>query len=136
MASILLPPAIAAKGFVDSAIPLHTTAIAAANGYPGAVAGAVTALSSAVTSITAIQTALIPSGAIAPPSKIGVNITGAILTQLSTVLAAITTAGVAAPLLPEPASTTTFGTATGTVTTQLPIISAAITTGLIIPQQV
>ena len=136
MASILLPPAIAAKGFVDTAIVTNTSATLAASSYGGAITPAVTALASATTSITAIQTALIPSGAIAPPSKIGVNITGAILTQLSTVLAAITTAGVAAPLLPEPASTTTFGTATGTVTTQLPIISAAITTGLIIPQQV
>ena len=33
MAGVLLPAAIAAKGFVDSSIPLHVTAIAAANTY-------------------------------------------------------------------------------------------------------
>ena len=136
MASILLTPAVTAKGFVDSAIPLHVTAIAAANGYGAAAAPAVTALTSAVTSITVIQTALTPSGAIAPPSKIGLNITGSILTQLSTVLAAITTATGVATLLPEPTATTTFTTATGTVTAQLPIISTVITTGLILPQQI
>ena len=132
----LLPQATAAKVAVDSAIPLHITAIAAANGYPGAVTPVVTALTTAVTNITFIQTKLIIKvpPPIAPPSKIGVNVTGAILTQLSTVLGAITTAGVAAPLMPEPASVTTFGTSTGIVTTQLPLISAAITTGLITPQ--
>tara|TARA_B100001778_G_scaffold283261_1_gene249147 strand:- start:295 stop:705 length:411 start_codon:yes stop_codon:yes gene_type:complete len=135
MASILLTPAITAKGLVDSAIPLHVAAIAAVNGYPAAAAPAVTALTSAVTSITAIQTALTPSGAIAPPSKIGLNITGSILAQLTTVLTAITTASGVAPLLPEPVSAGTFSTATGTVATTLPIISTAITTGLILPQQ-
>jgi len=135
MASILLTPAITAKGLVDSAIPLHVTAIAAVNGYPGAVAPAVTALGNAVTAIGNIQTALMPSRAIAPPSKIGVNITGAILTQLTTVLTAITTASGVAPALPEAVSASTFSAATGTVATTLPIISAAIQTGLIIPQQ-
>ena len=135
MSSILLTPAITAKGLVDSTIPLHVTAIAAANGYVAAVAPVVTSLTSAVTSITAIQTALTPSGAIAPPAKIGLNITGSILTQLSTVLTAITTASGVAAALPETVATSTFGTATGTVTTQLPIISAAIQTGLILPQQ-
>ena len=132
----LLPQATAAKVAVDSAIPLHITAIAAANGYPGAVAPVVTALTTAVTNITFIQTKLIIKvpPPIAPPSKIGVNVTGAILTQLSTVLGAITTAGVAAPLLPTPPAVATFGTSTGIVTTQLPLISAAITTGLITPQ--
>ena len=136
MASILLTPAITAKGLVDSAIPLHVTAIAAVNGYPGAVAPAVTALSSAVSSITAIQSAIAPTGAIAPPSKIGINITGSILAQLTTVLTAITTASGVAPLLPEAVSASTFSAATGTVATTLPIISAAIQTGLIIPQQI
>lgn len=136
MAGILLPPAIAAKGFVDSAIPLHITAIAAATGYGAAVTPAVTALASAVTSVTAIQTALTPSGAIAPPSRLGINITAAILTQLAAVQTAIATATPAAALLPEPTASTTFTTATGIVAVQLPIISTAITTGLILPQSV
>jgi len=134
MAGKLLPEAIAAKGFVDTAIGLHPAAIAAANGYLAAAAGTSTALGNAVTAIGKIQTALMPSGAIAPPSKIGVNITGAILSQLTTVLTAITAAGVAAPLLPEPTATTTFGVQTGIVTTTLPLISSAITVGLITPQ--
>jgi len=132
----LLPQATAAKVAVDSAIPLHITAIAAANGYPGAVAPVVTALTTAVTNITFIQTKLLIKvpPPIAPPSKIGVNVTGAILAQISTVLGAITAAGVAAPLLPTPPAVATFGTSTGIVTAQLPLISAAITAGLITPQ--
>tara|TARA_B100000287_G_scaffold433357_1_gene494884 strand:+ start:92 stop:502 length:411 start_codon:yes stop_codon:yes gene_type:complete len=134
MGGKFLSEAIEAKSFVDSAIASHPTAIAAANGYLTAAAGTTTALGNAVKSIGIIQTALMPSGALAPPSKIGVNITGAILTQLTTVLTAITAAGVAAPLLPEPTATTTFGTQTGIVTTTLPLISSAITVGLITPQ--
>ena len=134
MAGKLLPQAIAAKGFVDTAIGLHPPAIAATNGYAAAAAGTVTALGNAVTQIGFIQTALIPSGAIAPPSKIGVNITGAILGQLTTVLTAITAAGGVATLLPEPTAATTFGVQTGIVTTTLPLISSAIAVGLITPQ--
>ena len=134
MAGVLLPAAIAAKGFVDSSIPLHVTAIAAANTYGVVVAPVAIALGNAVTQVGLIQTALIPSGAIAPPAKLGINITGAILAQLATVQTAITTAIGVATLLPEPAATTTFTTATGVVTTTLPVISSAITAGLITPQ--
>ena len=134
MASILLPPAIAAKGFVDTAIVTNTSATLAASSYGGAITPAVTALASATTSITAIQTALTPIGATTPPAKIGVNITGAILGQLTTVLTAITAAGGVATLLPEPTAATTFGVQTGIVTTTLPLISSAIAVGLITPQ--
>tara|TARA_B100002019_G_scaffold123950_1_gene106698 strand:- start:1110 stop:1517 length:408 start_codon:yes stop_codon:yes gene_type:complete len=135
MASILLPPAIAAKGFVDSAIPINTTATAALSGYGGAIAAAVTALASATTSITVIQTALIPSGAIAPPAKIGLNITGAILAQIVAVngtIAATTAQSIAVSGAPSP----TFPVSAAAVGTQLAAISSAITLGLITPQSV
>jgi hypothetical protein len=73
---------------------------------------------------------------IAPPSRIGINITGAILTQLSTILTAITAASTAAPLLPEPTATTTFTAANTTIGTTLPLVATAITVGLITPQQI
>jgi len=134
MASVLLPPAVAAKGFVDSAIPINVTATAALSGYGGAIAAAVTALASATASITAIQTVLTPIGATTPPAKIGVNITGAILAQIVTVNATIvatTTQSVAAAGAPSP----TFPASAALVGTQLSTISAAIQTGLITPQQ-
>jgi hypothetical protein len=135
MASILLPPAIAAKGFVDTAIPINVTATAALSGYGAAIAAAVTALASATASVTVIQTALIPSGAIAPPAKIGLNITGAILAQIVTVnstIVATTAQSVAAAGAPSP----TFPASAALVGTQLAAISSAITLGLITPQSV
>ena len=133
MAGVLLPPAIAAKGFVDSAIPINTTATAALSGYGGAITAAATALASATTSITVIQTALIPSGAISPPAKIGLNITGAILAQIATVqgtIVATTAQSIAAAGAPSP----TFPASAALVGTQLAAISSAITLGLITPQ--
>ena len=134
MASILLPPAIAAKGFVDTAIVTNTSATLAASGYGGAITPAVAALASATTSITAIQTVLIPIGATTPPAKIGVNITGAILAQIVTVNATIvatTTQSVASAGLPSP----TFPASAALVDTQLKAILSAIQTQLITPQQ-
>tara|TARA_R100000995_G_scaffold80820_2_gene53014 strand:+ start:163 stop:570 length:408 start_codon:yes stop_codon:yes gene_type:complete len=135
MASVLLPPAVAAKGFVDSAIPINVTATAALSGYGGAIAAAVTALASATASVTSLQTVLLPLGAITPPSRIGTNITAAILAQIVTVNATIvatTTQSVAAAGAPSP----TFPASAALVGTQLSTISAAIQTGLIQPQMV
>tara|TARA_Y100000114_G_C11661502_1_gene279278 strand:+ start:362 stop:766 length:405 start_codon:yes stop_codon:yes gene_type:complete len=133
--SVLLAPAIAAKGFVDSAITINVTATAALSTYGGAIAPAVTALASATTSVTTIQTALIPIGATtAPPFKIGLNITGAILAQIVTVNATIvatTTQSVATLGAPSP----TFPASAALVDTQLKAISVAIQNGLILPQQ-
>ena len=135
MASKLLPPAVAAKGFVDSAISINNTATSALSGYGAAIAPAIVALTSATTSINAIQAFLIPVGAIAPPSKIGVNITGSILAQIVTVnatIAATTAQSVAAVGVPSP----TFPSSAALVNTQLKAISSAIKLGLIIPQQI
>ena len=134
MASVLLPPAIAAKGFVDSAITVNVTATAALSTYGGAITPAVASLTSATTSITAIQTALTPLGAIAPPFVIGINVTAAILAQIVTVNATIvatTTQSVATLGAPSP----TFPASAALVDTQLKAISVAIQNGLILPQQ-
>lgn len=100
MASILLPPAIAAKGFIDVSIPISAGSGTAAAGYPTVIAPVSTNLISAIASITTIQTTLIPAGAITPPAKIGANITGAALGQItaiqSAIAANITAAGVPA----------------------------------------
>ena len=135
MASVLLPPAVAAKGFVDSAIPINVTATAALSGYGTAIAAAVTALASATASVNLIQTPLAAVGALTPPSRIGTNITAAILAQIVTVNATIvatTTQSVAAAGAPSP----TFPASAALVGTQLSTISAAIQTGLIQPQMV
>ena len=134
MASILLAPAEAAKGFVDSAIKVSKTAKSAGSGYGVAIASAVTALVSATASVTAIQTALIPLGATTPPAKIGVNITGAILAKIVTVNATIvatTTQSVASAGAPSP----TFPSSADLVTEQLEAISDSIRKGLVEPQQ-
>jgi len=133
----LLPPAIAAKGFVDSAIPINVTATAALSGYGGAIAPAITALASATTSITTIQTrlSLATPPPISPPSRIGVNTTAAILAQITTVnatIAATTAQSVAAVGAPSPS----FPASAALVGTQLLAISAAISVGLIVPQQI
>ena len=135
MSSILLPPAIAAKGFIDAAIPINVAATAALSGYGAAIVPAVTAITSAGTSITAIQTILLPSGAIAPPARIGLNITAAILAQIVTVQATIVATipqSVAVAGTPSPS----FPVSAALVGTQLTALSAAITTGLITPQQI
>ena len=133
----LLPPAIAAKSFVDSAIPINVTATAALSGYGGAIAPAITALASATTSITTIQTtlSLATPPPISPPSRIGVNTTAAILAQITTVnatIAATTAQSVAAVGAPSPS----FPASAALVGTQLLAISTAISVGLIVPQQI
>ena len=133
----LLPPAIAAKGFVDSAIPINVTATAALSGYGGAIAPAITALASATTSITTIQTtlSLATPPPISPPSRIGINTTAAILSQITTVnatIAATTAQSVAAVGAPSPS----FPASAALVGTQLLAISTAISVGLIVPQQI
>ena len=133
----LLPPAIAAKGFVDSAIPINVTATAALSGYGGAIAPAITALASATTSITTIQTtlSLATPPPISPPSRIGINTTAAILAQITTVnatIAATTAQSVAAVGAPSPS----FPASAALVGTQLLAISTAISVGLIVPQQI
>jgi len=135
MAGVLLPPAVAAKGFVDSAIPINVTATAALSGYGGAITSAVGALTSATVSITVIQTALFPSGAFAPPCKIGLNITGAILAQIATVQGTIV-ATVAQSIAAAGAPSPTFPASAALVGTQLGTLSTAITLGLITPQSV
>ena len=131
MSSILLPPAIAAKGFVDSAVTINGTATTAGSGYGGAITSAVANLVSASTSITVIQTALIPIGATTPPAKIGVNITGAILAKIVTVNATIVATTTASAGAPSP----TFSTSANLVTKQLEDISDSIRKGLVEPQQ-
>ena len=134
MSSILLAPAIAAKEFVDSAITINTNATVAGSGYGVSIAPAVTALASATTSVTAIQTVLIPIGAKTPPAKIGVNITGSILLQIVNVNATIvattaeSVASTGAPSFAFPASAALVGT-------QLSSIADAIQKGLINPQR-
>jgi len=135
MASILLAPAEAAKGFVDSAITVSKTAKSAGSGYGLSIAPAVTALTSATASVTSIQTVLTPIGATTPPSRIGINITGSILAQIVTVNATIvatTTQSVASAGAPSP----TFPTSANLVTEQLEAISESIQTGLIEPQKI
>ena len=133
MSSILLPPAIAAKGFIDAAIPINVTATAALAGYGAAIIPAVTAITSAGTSIGAVQAILLPSGAIQPPSKIGLNTTAAILAQIVTVQATIVATipqSVAVVGAPSPS----FPVSAALVGTQLTALSAAIQTTLIMPQ--
>jgi len=134
MASVLLPPAKAAKGFVDSAITVSKTAKSAGSGYGVAIAAAVTALASATASVTSLQTVLLPLGAITPPSRIGTNITAAILAQIVTVNATIVTTtaqSVAVSGAPSP----TFPSSADLVTEQLEAISDSIRKGLVEPQQ-
>jgi hypothetical protein len=132
MPGILTPPAIAAKGFITVSIPISTAATAALAGYAGVIAPVVANLASATASITTIHTALIPSGAIAPPSKIGLNITSAALSQIVTVnttIAATIVQSVAAVGLPSP----TFPASAALVTSQLTTLEAFISTGLVLP---
>ena len=134
MASILLAPAEAAKGFVDSAIKTSRTAESAGSGYGVSIASAVVALTSASASVTAIQTVLIPLGATTPPAKIGVNITGAILAKIIAVPAAILATTTQSTIVSGGPSLTFPSLAKG-VTEQLEDISDSIQKGLVEPQQ-
>ena len=133
MSSILLPPAKAAKGFVDAAIKISPIATAAASGYGAAIVPAVTALTSATASVTVIQTPLVAKAAITPPSKIGMNITAAILAQIVIVNATIV-ATTAQSVFTSGGPSPTFPTSAELVDEQLAAISEAIQKGLITPQ--
>ena len=136
MSSILLPPAIAAKGFVDVSIPISAGSGVAAAGYPGVIAPVTANLISAIASITAIQTTLLPTGAIAPPSRIGVNITGAALGQITAIQAAIAANVTAAAVPATVAAGIVIPAGATAITGALNVLSAFIQTGLITPQLV
>jgi hypothetical protein len=136
MSSVLLPPAIAAKGFIDVSIPISAGSGVAAAGYPGVIAPVTTNLISAIASITAIQTALLPTGAIAPPSKIGVNITGAALGQITAIQTAIAANVTAAAVPATVAAGIVIPAGATAITGALTALSAFIQTGLILPQQI
>ena len=136
MASVLLPPAIAAKGFIDASIPISAGSGTAAAGYPTVIAPVSTNLISAIASITTIQTTLIPTGAIAPPSKIGVNITGAALGQITAIQTAITANITAAGVPATVAAGVVIPAGATAITSALTALSTFIQTGLITPQQI
>ena len=136
MASVLLPPAIAAKGFIDVSIPISTASGTAAAGYPTVIAPVSVNLISAIASITTIQTTLIPTGAIAPPSKIGVNITGAALGQITAIQTAIAANITAAGVPATVAAGVVIPAGATAITSALTALSTFIQTGLITPQQI
>ena len=127
----LTPPAIAAKGFVTVSIPISTAATAALSTYGAIIAPVIANLASATASITTIHAILTPLGAIAPPSKVGMNITGAALAQITTIQASIA-AATAISVPPTPA----LAAAGLLVTTQLTALEAFINTGLVLPLSV
>ena len=127
----LTPPAIAAKGFITVSLPISTAATAALSTYGAVIAPVIANLASATASITTIHAILTPLGAIAPPSKVGMNITGAALAQITTIQASITAAtAISAP--PTPA----FAAAGLLVTSQLTALETFITIGLVLPLSV
>ena len=136
MASVLLPPAIAAKGFIDVSIPISAGSGTAAAGYPTVIAPVSANLISAIASITTIQTTLIPTGAIAPPSKIGVNITGAALGQITAIQTAIAANITAAGVPATVAAGVVIPAGATAITSALTALSTFIQTGLITPQQI
>mgnify|MGYP003646403482 FL=1 len=127
----LTPPAIAAKGFITVSIPISSAATAALSAYGATIAPVIANLASATASITTIHAILTPLGAIAPPSKVGMNITGAALAQIATVNATIV-AATAISVPPTPA----FAAAGLLVTSQLTALEAFISTGLVLPLSV
>ena len=133
MPGILLPPAIAAKGFITVSIPIATAAAVTLAGYSAAIAPVTVNLGSATASLTTLQAALMPSGAIAPPSKIGINITTAALTQITAIATAIS-ATIA--LSSNPATVAGVLAAGNAIPPLLTTLEAFITTGLVLPQQV
>ena len=131
----LTPPAIAAKGFITVSLPISTAATAALSTYGAVIAPVIANLASATASITTIHAILTPLGAVAPPSKVGMNITAAALSQIVTVnatIAATTVQSVAAVGLPSP----TFPVSAALVTSQLTALEAFISTGLVLPLSV
>ncbi len=131
----LTPPAIAAKGFITVSMPISSAATAALSAYGATIAPVVANLASATASITTIHAILTPLGAIAPPSKVGMNITAAALSQITAIngtIAATIIQSVAAAGLPSP----TFPVSAASVTSQLTALEAFISTGLVLPLSV
>ena len=88
----------------------------------------------ATTNITIIQTTLTPSGAISPPSRIGLNTCAAALSQIVTANASIVAAGAQAVALAG-APSPTFPVAGQLVVTQLIALRTFINTFLVTPQK-
>ena len=130
MPGTLTLPAIAAKGFITTSLTPAATASGQAANYGPAMAPVIANVASAVVSITTIHTALIPSGAIAPPSKVGLNITTAALTQLTAISTAIS-ATIAMSIVP--ATVAGVPAAGAAIVTQLTTLELFITTGLVLP---
>ena len=133
MASILLPPCIAAKSLVASSIPIAQSSIALAAGYAAGVAPVVASLTTATTTLAGVTAILTPAGAVSPPCVIGLNTVAGAVSQIVTINASIVAAGVqavAAAGLPSP----TFPAAGQLVVTQLTALDTYIQTILITPQ--
>jgi hypothetical protein len=134
MPSLLLPPAIAAEKAMKLSVELSRTAEAAAAGYGAAIAPVIANIVAANGFITAIQTPLSLSGAVAPPSLIGVNITAAVFTQLTAISAGITATipqSVAVAGAPSPS----FPISAALVTTQIDAVATFIKKFLVDPQK-
>jgi hypothetical protein len=134
MPSILLPPAILAEKTMKLSIKISETAEKAAAGYAGAIAPVVANIGLTNGYITTIQAPLLVSGAVAPPSLIGVNITAAVFTQLTTIATGITATipqSVAAAGAPSP----TFPVSAALVTTQIKAVTDFINKFLVKPQK-
>jgi hypothetical protein len=132
---ILLPPAVVAKTSVVTSIPIAQISITLLAGYMGGMAAVITNLVAATASITTLQAALTPAGAVSPPAKVGVNTCIAAVTQITTINASIISAGVqsvAALGLPSP----TFPVAGQLVVTQLTALDTFITTFMVVPLSV
>jgi hypothetical protein len=135
MPGILLPPAVVAKTSVVTSIPIAQISIALLAGYLGGMAVVITNLAVATASITTIQTALIPAGAVAPPCKIGLNTCAAALSQIVTINASIVAAGFqSVALLGAPSPT--FPVAGQLVVIQLTALEGFITTFMVLPLSV
>ena len=133
MASILLPPCIAAKSLVASSIPIAQSSIALAAGYAAGVAPVVASLTTATTTLAGVTAILTPAAAVSPPCVIGLNTVAGAVSQIVTINASIVAAGVqavAAAGLPSP----TFPAAGQLVVTQLTALDTYIQTILITPQ--
>tara|TARA_B110001454_G_C12576239_1_gene374102 strand:- start:347 stop:751 length:405 start_codon:yes stop_codon:yes gene_type:complete len=134
MPSILLPVAKIAEKSVKASVSVANTSIGLAAGYLGGMAPVIANLTLATTNITIIQTTLTPSGAISPPSRIGLNTCAAALSQIVTVNASIVAAGVQSVALAG-APSPTFPVAGQLVVTQLEVLGKFISTFLVKSQQ-
>ena len=134
MPGLLLPVATIAEKAVKSSVSVAQSSIGLAAGYLGGMAPVIANLTLATTNITIIQTTLTPSGAISPPSRIGLNTCAAALSQIVTVNASIAAAGVQAVAVAG-APSPTFPVAGQLVVTQLNALGTFINTFLVTPQK-